>query len=108
MQPVQIVEAPRLNMEAPGHGGFETKCGGSRVWKNNGTKKIKAQPQPRQKAPKTSNTHLQVKENSIMPKRNKYAHKPKTHASQKSIFSSYVLRRNNLGKVVVGMSLTYM
>ena len=35
-----------------------------------------------------------------MPKRNKYAHKPKTHVSQESMPSSYVLRRNNLGKVV--------
>jgi hypothetical protein len=35
-----------------------------------------------------------------VPKRNKYAHKPKTHASQEGMSSSYVLRRNNLGKVV--------
>jgi cyanate permease len=35
-----------------------------------------------------------------VPKRNKYVHKSKTHASQESTSSSYVLRRNNLGKVV--------
>jgi hypothetical protein len=43
---------------------------------------------------------LQVKENPIVPKRNKNAYKPKTHASQDSMSSSYVFRRNNLGKVV--------
>jgi hypothetical protein len=35
-----------------------------------------------------------------VPKRNKYAHKPKTHAPQESMSSNYVLRRNNHGKVV--------
>jgi hypothetical protein len=88
VQPVQTVEAP------------SQKRGGSGVWKHSKSNKSKAQPQPRQQASKASNTRLQVMENPIVPKRNKYAHKPKIHASQESISSSYVLRRNNLGKVV--------
>jgi hypothetical protein len=78
--PVQTTEAPSLNVEAPRPGGSVPKCGGSEVWKHSSTNKNKTQPQPRQQAPKTSNTRLQVKENPIVPKKNKYAHKPKTHA----------------------------
>jgi hypothetical protein len=88
VHPVQTAEAP------------SQKRGGSRVWKHSSTNKSKVQPQLRQQTPKVSNTRLQVKENPIVPKRNKYVHKPKTHAFQESISSSYVLRRNNLGKVV--------
>jgi hypothetical protein len=32
---LQDVEAPRLNVEAPGPGGFATERGGSGVWTNN-------------------------------------------------------------------------
>jgi hypothetical protein len=84
-------------MKAPGRGGSGKKPGGSGVWKEN---RVKAQSQPKQQASKASNTRLQVKENPIVPKRNKYVHKSKTHASQESTSTSYVLRRNNLGKVV--------
>ena len=100
VQPVQTVEAPCRNVEVLRPGGSVPKCGGSRVWQNSGTNRIKAPSQPRQQAPKTSNTCLQVKENPIIPKRNKYAYKPKAHAPHESMSSSYVLRCNNLGKVV--------
>ena len=97
---MQTVEAPSKNVEVPCHGGSTPKHGGSRVWQNSGPNRIKAKPQPRQQAPKASNTHLQVKENPIIPKRNKYAYKPKAHAPHESMSSNYVLRRNNFGKVV--------
>jgi hypothetical protein len=97
---VQTAEALSLNAEAPRPGGSTPKRGGSGVCKHNNTNKNKTQSQPRQQAPKASDTHLQVKENPIVPKRNKYAYKPKTHAPHKSMSSSYVLRCNNLGKVV--------
>ena len=38
----------------------------------------------------------EVTNNSLVPKRDKFQHIPKTHAPD----DSYVLRRNNLGKVV--------
>jgi hypothetical protein len=60
--------------------------------------KKKAQDQPTY-VPKASNTCLQVEKHPIIPKWNKFAHKNKTHAST-NIPPSYVLRRNNLGKVV--------
>jgi regulator of replication initiation timing len=80
--PVQTTETLSLNAKAPRPGGSMPKHEGSRVWKHSSTNKNKTQPQPRQQAPKASNIRLQVKENPIVPKRNKYAHKPKTHASQ--------------------------
>ena len=90
VQPVQTAEAP------------SQKRGGSGVWKHSKSNKSKAQPQPRQQASKASNTRLQVKENPIVSKRNKYAYKPKTHASQESISSSYVLRCNKVVATYVG------
>ena len=97
---MQTAEASRRNMEVLRPRGSVPKRGGSGVWQNSGTNRIKAPSQPRQQAPKASNTRLQVKENPIIPKRNKYAYKPKAHAPHESMSSSYVLRRNNLGKVV--------
>ena len=97
---MQTAEAPHRNAEVPCPGGSAPKHGGSKVWQNSGTNRIKAPSQPRQQAPKASNTHLQVKENPIIQKRNKYAYKPMAYAPHESMSSSYVLRRNNLSKVV--------
>jgi hypothetical protein len=77
-------------------GGFGEIPGGSGVCNSRTENGIKAQPK---QVPKTSNSCLQIKDHPIMPKRNKVAHKNMAHAST-DIPPSYVLRRNNLGKVV--------
>jgi hypothetical protein len=75
---------------------LRSKPGGSGVCKDRTKKKGQTQPQ---QVPKASNSCLQVHKHPMMPKRNKVAHKTKTHAFT-NIPSSYVLRRNNLRKVV--------
>jgi hypothetical protein len=70
--------------------------GGSEVCKDRTKKKGKVQ---HQHASKTSNTCLQVQKHPIMPKRNLSLNKNKARASR-DIPPNYVLRRNNLGKVV--------
>jgi hypothetical protein len=70
--------------------------GGSGVCKDRTKKKGKAQ---HQHVSKTSNTRLQVQNHPIMPRRNLSPNKNKAHASR-DIPPSYVLRRNNLGKVI--------
>jgi hypothetical protein len=96
-----------------------SKPGGSRVWKPRATqtaepggskkilrgsgvckditkKKGKAQ---HQYVSKPSNTCMQVQNHPIMPRRNLTPNKNKAHASR-DIPPSYVLRHNNVGKVV--------
>jgi hypothetical protein len=78
-------------------GGSEKILGGSGVCKDRTKKKGKAQHQHVSKA---SNTCMQVQNHPIMHKRNLNPNKNKAHASR-DIPPSYVLRRNNVGKVVV-------
>jgi hypothetical protein len=66
------------------------------VCKNRTKKKGKAQ---HQHVPKASKTRLQVQNHPIMPRINMTPNKNKAHPSS-DIPPSYVLRRNNLGKVV--------
>ena len=55
---VQTTEAQCRNAEVPCPGGSVPKRGGSEVWQNSGTNRTKAPSQPRQQAPKASNTRL--------------------------------------------------
>jgi hypothetical protein len=77
-------------------GGSEKILGSSGVCKDKSKKKNKAQHQHVSKA---SNTCMQVQNHPIMPRRNLNPNKNKAHASR-DIPPSYVLRRNNVGKVV--------
>jgi hypothetical protein len=77
-------------------GGSEKILRGSENCDNRTKKKGKAL---HQHSSKTSNTYLQVQNHPIMPRRNFSPKKNKAHASR-VIPPSYVLRRNNLGKVV--------
>jgi hypothetical protein len=77
-------------------GGSRKIPGGSGVRKDRTKEKGKAQ---HKHVSKTSNTRLQVQNHPIMPRRNLSSNKNKAHASR-DIPPSYVLRRNNLGKVV--------
>jgi hypothetical protein len=76
--------------------GSEKIPGGSGVCKDKTKKKGKVQ---HQHVSKTPNTRLQVQNHPIMPRRNLSPNKNKAHASS-NIPPSYVLRRNNHGKVV--------
>jgi hypothetical protein len=69
---------------------------GSGVCKDRTKKKGKVH---HQHVSKTPNTRLQVQNHPIMPRRNLSLNKNKAHASS-NIPPSYVLRRNNHGKVV--------
>jgi hypothetical protein len=77
-------------------GGSGKIPGGSGVCKDRTKKKGKVQHQHVSKIP---NTRLQVQNHPIMPMRNLSPNKNKAHASS-NIPPSYVLRRNNHGKVV--------
>jgi hypothetical protein len=77
-------------------GGSEKILGSSGVCKNKTKKKSKAQ---KQHVSKASNTCMQVQNHPIMPRKNLNPNKSKAHASR-DIPPNYVLRRNNVGKVV--------
>jgi hypothetical protein len=89
-----------------------SKPGGSGVWKPRATqtvklegsgvckdKKKKKSKTQKQHASKASNTCMQVQNHPIMPRRNLNPNKSKANASR-DIPPSYVLRRNNVGRVV--------
>jgi hypothetical protein len=76
--------------------GSEKFLGGSGVCKDKTKKKSKTQ---KQHASKASNNCMQVQNHPIMPRRNLNPNKSKAHAFR-DIPPSYVLRRNNVGKVV--------
>lgn len=92
-QTAQTSEVPKKTSEVPKKGWL------NQVLKKRGIKSQPAEPAVKTHSSKAKSTHEEIKNNPFIPKRSKYSHKHKAQASSEEP-PSYVLRRNNLGKVV--------